>query len=269
MEKIKQFEQFLEENSLTNNTITSYLAAVNQFQSFYKNFTMNTVARYKSWLAKNYKPVTVNLRLQGINKYLAFVKKSHIKQKYVKVSQRQYLDNVISNDKYKFLKNELKNNGYTKWYFLVWLLATTGARISEMMQMTPEHIRIGYMDVRSKGNKIRRIYIPKRVRKAIQPWIRTQRLSWGHIFTRFNGNIITTRWISAQLKRFAIQYGIDKNVVYPHSFRHLYAKNFLQKCENIALLADLMGHARIETTRIYLRNTTSEQQMIVDKIVTW
>ncbi len=38
---------------------------------------------------------------------------------------------------------------------------------------------------------------------------------------------------------------------------------------NIQLLADLMGHESIETTRIYLRRTASEQQSIVDKIVTW
>ena len=37
----------------------------------------------------------------------------------------------------------------------------------------------------------------------------------------------------------------------------------------IALLADLMGHESIETTRIYLRRTASEQQALVDKIVTW
>lgn len=66
-----------------------------------------------------------------------------------------------------------------------------------------------------------------------------------------------------------ISYGLDKKVVYPHSFRHRYAKNFLEKYNDIALLADLMGHESIETTRIYLRRTASEQQALVDKIVTW
>ena len=34
-------------------------------------------------------------------------------------------------------------------------------------------------------------------------------------------------------------------------------------------LDDLMGHESIETTRIYLRRTASEQQKIVDKVVNW
>ena len=44
---------------------------------------------------------------------------------------------------------------------------------------------------------------------------------------------------------------------------------YLEKYNDIALLADLMGHESIETTRIYLRRTASEQQELVDKIVTW
>ena len=35
------------------------------------------------------------------------------------------------------------------------------------------------------------------------------------------------------------------------------------------VLADLMGHESIETTRIYLRKTSTEQQQLVDKIVNW
>ena len=83
------------------------------------------------------------------------------------------------------------------------------------------------------------------------------------------GERITTRGISQQLKNYADKYGLDSKVIYPHSFRHLYAKNFLEKYNDIALLADLMGHESIETTRIYLRRTATEQQSLIDKIVTW
>ena len=75
--------------------------------------------------------------------------------------------------------------------------------------------------------------------------------------------------IAQQLKHFATQYGLDPKVVYPHSFRHRFAKNFLEKYNDIAFLADLMGHESIETTRIYLRRTATEQQQLVDRIVTW
>lgn len=91
----------------------------------------------------------------------------------------------------------------------------------------------------------------------------------GYLFLNSSGKRITPRGIADRLKFFADKYGIDRDVIYPHSFRHRYAKNFLEKFSDIALLADLMGHESIETTRIYLRRTSLEQQEIVNKIVTW
>lgn len=55
----------------------------------------------------------------------------------------------------------------------------------------------------------------------------------------------------------------------PHSFRHRFAKNFLTKFNDISLLADLMGHESIETTRIYLTRSSDEQRELIDRIVTW
>ena len=46
-------------------------------------------------------------------------------------------------------------------------------------------------------------------------------------------------------------------------------KKFLEKFNDIALLADLMGHESIETIRNYLRRSSLEQQEIVDKVITW
>ena len=89
------------------------------------------------------------------------------------------------------------------------------------------------------------------------------------MFLNKEGKQITTRGIAHQLKALAEKYKMNLNVVYPHSFRHRFAKNFLEKRKDIALLADLMGHESIETTRIYLRKTSEEQQEIVDKLVDW
>lgn len=189
--------------------------------------------------------------------------------KAVKVQQKNFLENVISNADYKFLKNQLKKDGNLEWYFVVWFLAATGARVSELIQIKIEHVELGYFDLYSKGGKLRRLYIPKKLRDETAKWLAEENRSSGYLFLNRYGEKITVRGISQQLKNYAEKYGLDKKVVYPHSFRHRYAKNFLEKFNDIALLADLMGHESIETTRIYLRRTASEQQALVDKIVTW
>lgn len=116
--------------------------------------------------------------------------------------------------------------------------------------------------------KVRRLFIPKKLKDEAQAWLAASNKDSGYLFLNRFGERITPRGIAQQLKRFAIKYGLNPKVVYPHSFRHRYAKNFLERFNEISLLADLMGHECIETTRIYLRRTASEQQAIVDKIIT-
>ena len=149
------------------------------------------------------------------------------------------------------------------------LRAATGARVSELIQFKAEHVFAGYFDIYTKGGKVRRLYIPKKLREETAVWLNANARTTGYLFLNRFGERITTRGISQQLKKFSVKFGLNPKVVYPHSFRHRYAKNFLEKFNDISLLADLMGHESIETTRIYLRRTASEQQEIVDKVITW
>ena len=266
---IKKFESFLTKSDLAKNTVTSYLWTVKHFATNYGDFNKENLLAYKGFLVEHFKPQTVNLRLQGLNKYLEFIKKDRLKLKFVKVQQKNFLENVISDADYKFLKTKLKRDGLTEWYFVVWFLTATGARVSELLQIKVEHVHLGYLDLYTKGGKIRRLYIPKKLREEATKWIESCGLNSGYIFLNRFGERITARGISMQLKHFAEKYGLNPKMVYPHSFRHRFAKNFLDRFNDIALLADLMGHESIETTRIYLRRTASEQQQIVDKIVNW
>lgn len=266
---VTQFKSYLAKTNLAENTITSYVWTMTYFLEHYKEVNKKNLLAYKGYLVENFKPQTVNLRLQAVNKFLEFSKQEKLKMKFVKAQQKNFLENVISDADYKFFKAKLKADGYTQWYFIVWFMAATGARVSELLQIKAEHVSVGYLDLYSKGGKMRRIYIPKQLCTEAAKWLKERGLTSGYLFTNRTGNRLSTRGIAIQLKHFAENYGINREVVYPHSFRHRFAKNFLDKFNDIALLADLMGHESIETTRIYLRRTASEQQKIVDKVVTW
>lgn len=266
---VTKFETFLRRLDLAKNTVSSYVWTVNYFERTYKEFNKKNLLAYKGYLVENFKPQTVNLRLQAINKYLEFIKQDKLKLRFIKVQQKNFLENVISNADYKFLKSSLLSDGYKDWYFIVWFMTATGSRVSELLQIKAEHVQIGHLDLYTKGGKMRRIYIPQTLQKEALQWLQERQISTGYIFLNRFGERITTRGIAMQLKHFADKYGLKREVVYPHSFRHRYAKNFLDRFNDIALLADLMGHESIETTRIYLRRTASEQRQIVDKIVNW
>lgn len=266
---IENFEKYLKSTNLSENTMASYLFALKQFNQQYDKITKKNLRDYKVWLIESYKPKTVNLRLRAINCYLESIGKAEWKMPFVKVQQKAFLENVISEADYKYFKTRLKKDDEMFWYFVIRFLAATGARVSELIQIKVEHVKIGYIDLYSKGGKLRRIYIPKALQKEALKWLEENDRESGFLFLNKYGERITTRGISGQLKKFAVKYGIDPAVVYPHSFRHRFAKSFLERCNDIAFLADLMGHESIETTRIYLRKTATEQREIVDKIINW
>ena len=266
---IEEFERHLRGTNLSENTISSYLFALRQYSSQYDGITKKNLRAYKVWLIENYKPKTVNLRLRAINCYLESIGKESWKIPFVRVQQKAFLENVISDADYTYFKRKLNNPAERYWYFVIRFLAATGARISELLQLKVEHVIVGHIDIYSKGGKMRRIYIPQKLREVATKWIEDCKRTSGFIFTNRSGERITARGIAAQLKKLAIKYKLNPAVVYPHSFRHRFAKNFLEKFNDISLLADLMGHESIETTRIYLRRTSTEQHGIVDQIVTW
>ena len=264
-----QFESYLRRENLSESTIITYISALRSYFTQYNDINKDNLLAYKGYLMESYKPKTVNLRVQAMNKYLYYMEQQPLQLKNVKIQQKNFLENVISNADYQYLKKKLKQDGNMEWYFIVWFLAATGARVSELIQIKAEHVELGYLDLYSKGGKLRRVYIPEKLKREAKVWMDQNQLTSGYLFKNRYGERISTRGVGQQLKRYAIKYGLDPDVVYPHSFRHRYAKNFLEKYNDISFLADLMGHESIETTRIYLRRTATEQQSLIDKIVTW
>ena len=266
---IEKFERHLRDTNLSENTISSYLFAIKQYHEQYGEISKKNLCQYKVWLIENYKPKTVNLRLRAINCYLECIDKEKLKLSFVRVQQKAFLENVISVADYEYFKNSLKNDNELFWYFVIRFMAATGARVSELIQIKVEHIRLGHLDLYSKGGKLRRIYIPHSLQEEALLWLNNKHQESGFIFLNKYGKRITTRGIAGQLKTLASRYGIDTAVVYPHSFRHRFAKSFLERCNDISFLADLLGHESIETTPIYLRKTATEQREIVDKVIDW
>lgn len=263
------FEEYLKKKNLSQNTIKSYLFTVKQYQSKYLIINKKNLQTYKTFLVENYKIKTVNLRIQAINSYLKYLKKEALRLPLLKLQQKNFLENVISEADYEYFKKCLKNNKEMYWYFVIRFITATGARISELIQFKVEHVKIGYFDLYSKGGKLRRIYIPQKLQEEALKWFEQNNITEGFIFKNKYGNKITARGISGELKKLGIKYGLNPKVIYPHSFRHRFAKSFLDRFNDISLLADLMGHESIETTRIYLRRTSTEQQEIVNKIIDW
>lgn len=269
-EVLCNYEKRLRKDEMAENTVKSYLATATYYLKTYNSIDRYSILQYKEFLISTYKPATVNLRLLALNNFLHYMKKDNLKVKTIKIQQRSFLDNVISNTDYRKLVRCLSEDGKTKWYMIVRTLACTGARISEVLTFQVEDVYQGYVELYAKGNKIRRIYFPKVLRSELCQWLEDENRTGGSLFLNKNGVTISANGISRMLRKFSEKYRIDPKVMHPHSFRHRFALNFMARKPNeILLLADLLGHSNINTTRIYTRRTSQEQYRIINTVVNW
>ena len=250
LKELTEFERHLQKDELSANSIENYLRSVEMFFEFADKLTTANVIEWKASLAKSFKPRTVNLRLNGIRRYIEW-KELPIKIKSIKEQKVTSIENVISVDQFNQFVQALRDDGKEKYAIFLLILGKTGARISEFLAMKKSDLDRGYAEMHTKG-KIRRIYFPEKLIVEIKDFYADYSPDDPLAVNRY-GKIMTSRGVAELLKHYGERYGLPKEILHPHSFRHMFAIEFLKRNNNISLLADLMGHSNIGTTMIYLR----------------
>ena len=136
-------------------------------------------------------------------------------------------------------------------------ICATGIRVSEVPYITTDAIKKGRARISMKG-KLRTILIPAQLCRKLRKYATKHRIGRGEIFLTKNGTRLERKQIWAQMKALCKYAGIERNKVFPHNLRHLFARCFYRISHDISSLADVLGHSSIETTRIYLISTESE-----------
>jgi len=71
------------------------------------------------------------------------------------------------------------------------------------------------------------------------------------------------------MKEWGKRAGVDSSKMHPHAFRHFFAKMYLANSKDVVHFADILGHHSVDTTRLYLQKTKSEQIKEFNRNVNW
>ena len=250
----------------SENTIDGYIRSVSIFYQRYNDISKTNMLDFKKWQLERWKPKTAHNRIVALNQYCIFLGHPEFCVKGIKIHGSTTVENVITEKEYNQILEGLKNDGNEKGYWMIKYLAKTGARVSEFIKLTKDSLETGYCEMWTKG-KIRRIYIPNSLIEESKDYFRNSNSDL--LFTNRYGSQLTARGVSQNIKNWAKKYGVREEAAHPHSFRHLYAIEFLKHNSNIALLADLMGHSSVNTTSIYLKLSKEEQMRQFNEASNW
>lgn len=271
---IKAFEQELIEEEKKEKTIKQYLKYIYEFIDYTKiekaeDITKEMLIDYKEYLKEIHpKESSINIKIIIINKFVTFLDlPDKLKLKQIKVQKKTTLENVLNEKEYnRLLEWALKLNR-PRMYYLMETLAGTGIRISELEYITVEAVKKGNADFYNKGKK-RPVPIKNSLQKDLKRYCEEANITEGIIFKSRQGNPLDDSYVWRQLQDIAgkARGGLSKDKVHAHSFRHLFAKDFLANGGDLATLADILGHSSLETTRIYTTMSIAEQRALLNKM---
>lgn len=257
-----RFYEYLIEEERSSGTIEKYIRDVQLLQSWLgaEPVTKENAARWKQELLQSGRaPSTVNSMLAAANTYFRFMGWDELKLKSIRLQRRFFRENEreLTKAEYQLLMETAKKRGDERLALLMETICATGIRVSEVPYITTDAIKKGRAHISMKG-KLRTILIPAQLCRKLRKYAAKHRIGRGEIFLTKNGTRLKRKQIWAQMKALCKYAGIEKNKVFPHNLRHLFARCFYRISHDISSLADVLGHSSIETTRIYLISTESE-----------
>lgn len=261
IKKIGDYEKEMMLQELVGKTIKKYIADISMWLKWADNcIDKENVIAYKKYLCQRYAVASVNSKIISVNRYLKWMNLSELAVKTKKIQKHNGLENMITKECYLKMLRYAETHNKRKQYCIMKTIAQTGIRIGELKFVTVEAIKEGSTIVWNKG-KYRTVYFTDNLCHELLQYCMEIECSTGVIFSgREKGSPITPGAVWKSLKYIAKQVDVPEVTVYPHSFRHLFAKEYMRKVGDISELADLLGHSRLETTWIYTKTTSDEKR---------
>jgi site-specific recombinase XerD/DNA-binding CsgD family transcriptional regulator len=141
-----------------------------------------------------------------------------------------------------------------------------GLRIGDAVALDVDDVRLsartGELVVFGKGGKVRTVPIAPQLRPVLQAWL-DERRSWPGagskaLFLNRRGGRLTTRGASGIFTAIGTAAGLDDKIT-AHVGRHTFVSQLVRGHEDLVLVAELAGHARLETLRIYSQPTDADK----------
>lgn len=271
-DKLNEFKINHIEAEYSQRTIQQYESDVIKFINWLPNsfdLTKTLLIDFKRHLGENYQTNSINKTIVIVNKFLKYIGREDLKLKKKKVQQKTSIDDPIWDQEHKRMLRFAKKLGMDDMYLIMKIFAYTGIRVEELKEFTVENILQRSFTIKTfnKG-KERTIILRNDLSREIKKYCKDNNIKTGYIFRSpvQSDKMLNLSTIWRRLKKIAGQARINKGKIHPHAWRHLFAKAAKEIGMELDEIADILGHGKIETTRIYTMTSNIEKKRKLEKI---
>lgn len=154
-------------------------------------------------------------------------------------------------DNYEFTENSAYRNR-----LIIKMILYTGIRVSEMLNLKIKDIfkekDVYMLQIKGKGNKPRVVMIKGSIIESdLQNWLNTRVCNGDFLVCNQKKERLTQAYVSRIVENILISAGIRKEKNGAHMLRHSFATLLYAKHHDLILVQEALGHADINTSRIY------------------
>lgn len=281
---LAEYADHLEHSPLTGHTPRTYLGAVRGYLAWLQQAEVDgdplNDATAKDWSVRDYRSFLVTVAKRStatVNKHLAALQDFYtwrglgqpqgVKRHQVARHAPKALD---PRAKLRYLRAvEACPSARDQAIALLPLFA--GTRIAEIAALDVADVRLsarkGEVHLVGKGEKSRTVPVHPQLREALAAWLAERPSRPGAesaaLFTSGRGTRMTTDALADVIDRITSGAGLDDQVT-SHRLRHTFGTELTRKGVDIVTVAELMGHASLETTRLYTRPSADDMLRAVD-----
>lgn len=268
--QIEEYRKHLEKEEKSEATIEKYMRDLGKMLLYTNNnISKELLIAYKSYLrnSRNYKISSINSFLAAANHFLKYMGWNECCVKSYRMQKALFEQDCrnLTREEYFHLIKEAEKQNNLRLFCLIQTIGATGIRISELRYVTVETVSQGVISIYLKG-KHREILLPSQLQKLLLKFAQENRYKTGILFRTSSGNPVNRSNVWKEMKKLAKRAGISEKKIFPHNFRHLFAKTFYEIDHDIAKLSDLLGHSSIVTTQLYIRSSMNEHQKKLEKM---
>lgn len=149
------------------------------------------------------------------------------------------------------------------------IILYTGIRVSEAININiKDFIKEDdayIIQVRGKGNKPRVVMIKARIIQTdLSNWLDNRCCEENLLLCNQKGNKLTQAYISRLVEKILLNAGLRKEKNGAHMLRHTFATLLYQNSKDLILVQESLGHADINTSRIYTHFDKSKLEQTTD-----
>ena len=263
---IDNFLVFLEvEKGYSPKTIREYSYDLQMFNGFNPDVPIDkrsTTDLRKFFLhlkrEKEYSPRSLHRKICSLKSFYRFLKK----EAYISTNPAENIESpkipkslpkTISVEETMELLKAPKN---IRDQTALFLLYSTGMRVSELSNLNVDHLDLDNRMIRivgGKGNKDRLIPLPEVVIPIVKEYLANRRsdITSSALILNRSGQRLSTRSIQRLVKKYKEQLNLQDKKITPHTLRHAFATHLLSNSVDIRVIQELLGHASLSTTQLY------------------